>query len=168
MTNEAKFHLIEEIDLVPASSFRINVRSQVSHSAWDWLRKETYKQAGYSCESCGEGGSLDAHEIWKYDDDALIQKLDGLVCLCKSCHLCCHLGFASVNGKLGQAKAHLAKLSGKPKHEIEAIVSAAFLKWKVRSEFEWKLDLSFLDECGIPYFDPKTTKSNPRKTSSFP
>lgn len=139
------------IELVPKTSFFTNVRSQVSKESWDWLRKETYKQANYKCECCQAKGRMEAHEIWHYDDSKHIQKLDSIMCLCNICHLSHHLGFAEINGKLPEVKKHLAKINKWTPQETELYVEAVFEVWFQRSRFQWTLDLSLLDRCNVPY-----------------
>lgn len=150
--NPPKLHT----ELVPKTCFFTNVRSQVSKESWDWLRKETYKQAKYQCECCGIKGKMEAHEIWHYDDKNHVQKLHGLICLCNMCHLTMHLGFAELKGKLPQVKNHLAKINGWTIAETNMYVEAVFEVWFMRSKKYWKLDLTFLDECNIPYKKIKT------------
>ena len=139
------------VELVPKTCFFTNVRSQVSKQAWDWLRKETYKQAQHRCEGCGAAGRMEAHEIWHYDDQHSIQKRHGLVCLCNLCHMSHHLGYAEINGKLPSVKKHLAKINGWTSKEVDFFIEQVFEVWFLRSQKQWKLDLSFLDECGISY-----------------
>ncbi len=139
------------VELVPKTSFYTNIRSQVTKDAWDWLRKETYKQAGYKCEGCGIKGRMEAHEIWHYDDKIHIQKLHGLVCLCSLCHMCHHLGFASIKGKLPEVMEHLQKINKWNKAETNLYVEIVFEIWSARSRYNWDIDLSFLDQFGIPY-----------------
>lgn len=139
------------VELVPKTSFYTNVRSQVSTDAWDWLRKETYRQAGYKCEGCEIKGRMEAHEIWHYDDVNHIQKLHGLICLCSMCHLCHHLGFASVKGKLPEVIEHLRKINKWNKEETNMYVEIVFDIWSARSQYKWDIDLTFLDQFGIPY-----------------
>lgn len=154
--NHPKIH----IELVPKTCWFTNVRSQVSKEAWDWLRRETYKQAGHKCEVCGTKGKMEAHEIWHYDDQKLIQKLHSLVCVCNACHQLYHLGYASINGKLPQAIKHLSKVNAWSKAETEQYVEAVFEIWYHRSQKQWKLDLQLLDDCGIAYnkIKPKDRK----------
>lgn len=139
------------VELVPKTCFFSNVRSQVSTKDWDWLRKETYKQANHRCEGCGAKGRMEAHEIWHYDDQKKIQKLFGLSCYCNMCHLCHHLGFAEIKGKLPQVKKHLAKINQWTPGETQAYIEAVFEVWFHRSKSQWALDLSFLDDCEIEY-----------------
>lgn len=147
MMNKPKF----VVELVPRTSFYRNVRSQVSKDVWDWLRRETYKQAGYKCEGCGTSGKMEAHEIWHYDDKNHIQKLHGLICLCNLCHLSHHLGFASIKGRLIEVKKHLKKINNWSNSEVEWYVDMVFQVWTERSKYKWNIDLTFLDQFNIPY-----------------
>jgi len=44
------------IELVPKTCFFSNVRSEISATLWDILRKETYRKANYRCEICNGKG----------------------------------------------------------------------------------------------------------------
>lgn len=144
---EPKIH----VELVPKTAFFTNLRSQLSTEAWDWLRKETYKQAKHRCEYCNASGRMEAHEIWHYDDQKSIQTLHSIVCLCNLCHLCMHLGYAEIQGKSKQARAQLAKVNQWTLKETDIYIEAVFEVWFARSKKQWDMDLSFLDKCGIPY-----------------
>lgn len=139
------------VELVPKTCFFTNVRSQVSGEAWDWLRRETYKQANHRCEGCGTKGRMEAHEIWHYDDVNHIQKLHGLSAYCNLCHLSHHLGYASVKGKLPEVKKHLTKIHQWSALETDLYIEGVFEIWFRRSQHQWSLDLTFLDQCGITY-----------------
>lgn len=139
------------IELVPKTCWFSNVRSQVATSDWDWLRKQAYKAANHKCEVCGAKGRLEAHEIWHYDDQKLIQKLHSITAVCKPCHELYHLGFASINGKLPQALKRLSKVNSWPMETTKEYVDIVFEIWMARSRKNWTLDLQFLDNCNIPY-----------------
>ena len=77
------------VELVPRSLWGINLRSELPKSKWDKLRKATYKKANFVCEICGGVGRkwpVECHEIWHYDDENKVQRLDGLIALCPPCH----------------------------------------------------------------------------------
>ena len=139
------------VELVPQSCFFTNVRSQVSASDWDIIRKEAYKKAGWQCEVCGEKGRMEAHEIWHYDDKKLVQKLFKIVSLCGPCHQVYHLGYASISGKLPQSIKRLSKLNSWSMPETQAYVEAVFEIFYQRSQKQWKLDLTLLDKMNIKY-----------------
>ena len=55
------------IELVPQTAWYSNVRSNVTKSEWDVLRKACYKAAGYKCEVCSGKGPkhpVECHEMW--------------------------------------------------------------------------------------------------------
>jgi len=134
------------IELVPKSAWRINIRSEVSKSEWDRIRKAIYKKAGYKCEICSAKGRIECHEIWEYDDEECFQRLVGLIALCPSCHQVKHIGLAQVKGKYEQARKHLAKVNGWTIEDTEQYIRKQFGLWQQRSKKEWKLDYSWLKE----------------------
>lgn len=140
------------IELVPASSWFDNVRSRVTKEKWDALRRLAYKAAGYRCEICGGRGEqwpVECHERWLYDDGALIQRLDGLIALCPSCHEVKHFGLAMKQGRFAFAQAHLENVNGWDRHTSNVYIMRAFEQWETRSKHDWRLDLFWLVERGV-------------------
>lgn len=136
------------IELVPKSQWFTNLRSELTKGQWDRLRKACYKRAGYRCEVCGGVGPkhpVECHEIWDFDDERQIQRLDGLIALCPSCHQVKHIGFAFKRGKGDQVLAHLAKVNGWSLDQAAEYAAYAFLQWKVRSSLKYTLDLDWLE-----------------------
>lgn len=137
------------IELVPRSCWYTNVRSEVTTEQWDRLRKACYKAAGYVCEICGGKGSdhpVECHEIWKYDDDRHTQTLTGLISLCPACHQVKHIGLAQIRGKLEEATEHFASVNGLTRAQALHEIELAFSTYHKRSQHEWKLDISWLEE----------------------
>ena len=140
------------VELVPKTAWEINIRSEVSKSEWDRLRKYVYKKADYCCEVCGGKGAnhpVEAHEIWEYDDKKHIQTLIGLIALCTRCHRVKHIGLAQVQGKYDQARKHLALINGWTIEEAEKYIRKQFDLWEKRSKFTWTIDYSWI-ENNIP------------------
>ena len=137
------------VDLVPKGCWFKNVRTNVSPSDWDSIRKTVYKRAGFACEICGAKGRLEAHERWSYDDETHVQKLVRLIALCPDCHMVTHFGLASLRGKEKEAVAHFKKVSGLSYSDIKAHVEDAFDQWKKRSRHSYRLDLSMIEKCGV-------------------
>lgn len=140
------------IELVPSTSWFDNVRSAVSASQWDTIRKQVYKEANHVCEICGDVGPkhpVECHEIWDYDDKNFIQKLNGMVALCPSCHMVKHIGLAQLQNKLDKAILHLKKVNKISKKEAEQYIAASFLLWSKRSCNKWYVDLSHLSKYNI-------------------
>jgi hypothetical protein len=134
------------IELVPKTCWYTNVRSNVSKSKWDKLRKKCYRLANHKCEVCGKPGRVECHEVWHYDDETKIQKLIGLIALCKNCHKTKHFGLAQINGEEEIVIHHLMKINEITKEEAIAYISKISKQWEDRSYYLWKLDISFLDQ----------------------
>jgi hypothetical protein len=140
------------IELVPRTSWFRNVRSHVSAAEWERLKKLTFKRAGYRCEVCGGRGPrwpVECHEVFAYDDERHVQRLERLVALCPDCHEAKHIGLAGVRGRGGTAIAHLARVNGWSISDAELYLEACFEQWHRRSCHEWRLDLSYLERLGV-------------------
>lgn len=140
------------IELVPQSCWFSNVRSVVSKTQWDKIRKQVATKAWDVCEICGGVGPnypVECHEIWSYDDKKQIQKLEGMIALCPDCHRVKHFGFAQIQGKGKEALQHLMKINDLTKKRAEKYVKEAFELWALRSTKKWALDISYLSEYGI-------------------
>ncbi len=140
------------VELVPKTCWYSNVRDHVDKETWDVLRRSTYKKAGYICEICGGKGKkwpVECHEVWHYDDEKYIQTLRGLISLCPDCHQVKHIGFAGIQGKEKQAKIHLGKVNGWPMSKTEEYLAKVWQLWSERSQYEWNLDLSWLEKLGV-------------------
>ena len=141
------------IELVPKTAWYSNVRSNVTKDEWDIIRKKSYKKANYVCEICNDNGKnqgynhpVECHEIWEYDDEKNIQKLGGLISLCPKCHKVKHVGLAEINGELDLVIKHITKVNKITKEEATTSIENAMLTWNMRSQYEWKLDISYLDD----------------------
>ena len=135
-------------ELVPATAWCSNLRSELSKERWDELRRFVYRRAWYRCEICGGKGEkhpVECHEVWEYDLKTGVQKLGGLVALCPACHECKHVGLAEVNGRIEAVIGHMGRVNGMDKKEVGVIIAEAARVWRERSERGWKLDLSHLE-----------------------
>lgn len=140
------------IELVPATCWYSNVRSEVTAKQWEVCKAYTREKSGGKCEVCGGRGRrwpTEAHEVWHYDTDTLLQKLVDLVALCPSCHLVKHIGRADIVGRGPQAFAHLMKVNGWNEREAQRYLDHAFRVWDARSQVDWDLDVTFLLRLGI-------------------
>lgn len=134
------------VELVPASNWESNVRSEYKHK-WDDIRRYIYKRAGYKCEICGgvgEAHTVECHEIWSYDIDTKIQKLEGLISLCPICHKTKHYGFAVINGQEKIVRNHIKKINKWKEEDVDKYIEEAFIIFEHRSKFNWNLDMSYL------------------------
>jgi hypothetical protein len=150
---EARVKELLTIELVPKTSWYKNVRSNVPAAQWERLKKLTSSRARNVCEICGGLGEkwpVECHEVFAYDDERHIQTLVKLVALCPSCHEVKHIGLAGIRGNRRRALAHLARVNGWSIEDANHYVEACFELWSRRSCHQWKLDLSYLKQFGIP------------------
>ena len=135
------------IELVPSTSWGQNLRDLLTRQQWDVLRRMTYKHYRYRCAICqASDTTLSCHEVWEYDDTAHVQKLAGLVALCKWCHHCKHLGYAGIlalDGELDyqQVVNHFLRVNDCSLDAFNAHRAQAFQTHKERSQYEWTLDI---------------------------
>lgn len=140
------------IELVPSSSWFNNVRAVVTKKQWDYIKSQVSSKAYNMCEICGGVGSkhpVECHEIWSYDNKKLIQKLEGMIALCPSCHMVKHYGYSEVRGLSVHAKHHLMTVNKMTSKKADEYIAAAFKVWAERSEKEWILDIDHLNQYGI-------------------
>jgi len=135
------------IELVPASCWYTNVRSNVSGATWSRLQRQTAEQAGNRCEICGRQGvghSVEAHEVWSYDDAHGVQRLVRLIALCPDCHGVKHFGRSLAQGAQRRLLAWFAYVNGLTAAEALQALTTAFDQHRQRSGHDWTLDLSVL------------------------
>lgn len=134
-----------EIEMIPSSSWGVNARSLLSKGQWDIVRRKVYAAAHHKCEICGADGRMEAHEKWVYDEKNKIQKLEGLVSLCHSCHEVKHFGRSSLKGKKEKCIQHLMKVNKWKRHEAIRHISNKQSQWQRRNKYEWDVDMFILD-----------------------
>lgn len=137
-----------DIELVPKTLWFSNVRSIISKSDWDMIRKSTYKKANYKCEICGGIGNkwpVECHELWYYDDENRVQTLTGLIALCPDCHRVKHLGRTSVFGNVDTSIDHFCNINNISNLDANRYIESVFEVWRERSKFSWKLNLDWLE-----------------------
>ena len=142
-------------NLIPQTTWAVNIRSLIPKEKWDELRKSCYQRYSYRCEVCGvKEGYPHCHEEWEFiknpETKKGIQRLIGLTSLCEKCHMISHLGFASVKGRLEEITAHMAEINNWSMGSARFIVDKAFEDWEEKNRYEWQPDLTFLsDKYGI-------------------
>ena len=150
-------------EMIPASTWYVNLRSLLLEEDWDTLRKKCYADAGHRCQVCGQKGEqwpVECNEQWEYIHDENtpkkgIQKLRRLAALCPTCHSIKHLGKASIDGKMEETLKQLAFVNSWTEEQCEEHADKAFQIWEERSEMTWTIDLSFLQEHEIKFVEPK-------------
>lgn len=140
-----------EIELIPKTCHYSNIRSMVTTSEWDKIRKLSYAAANNKCEICNDNGlnqgykhRVECHEVFEYDDINHVQKLVKLVSLCVICHQVKHIGRAIAIGREEICLKQLAKVNKWTPIEIQQHILNSFELHKDRSKYQWTLDLSLL------------------------
>lgn len=133
------------IELVPKTSWWNNLRKVLPKAEWDRIRRKAYSYYGHRCGICGAHARLNCHEIWSYDDDNHVQKLEGFIALCDMCHHVKHIGLAGIlsnEGKLDYEKVieHFMKVNNCSRETFLEHRKEAFNVWASRSSHDWKID----------------------------
>jgi len=152
------------VELVPSTCWYSNVRTNVSRQQWELCKKFVRTRSGDRCEVCkgrgrqqGWGWNVECHEVWEYVERGTAplivrtQRLTGLVALCPRCHEVKHIGRADAVGNLPRALEHLMVVNGWSDDEAELYIQVAFEVWHERSNYDWTLDVSYLDEIWAAY-----------------
>ncbi len=137
------------IELIPRTSFYNNVRSILSKYEWEEIRHKVLRKANNRCEICNdiaENRSLDCHEVWSFDDIKHIQKLEKIIALCTKCHEVKHMGKAQIDGHFGRARNHFMKINNINIFDAHDLIVEAFEIWHKRSNYQWQLDITILNE----------------------
>ena len=134
------------IELVPHTSWYNNLRKKIPRRHWDRLRKRIYREHDYKCGICGvEGGRLNCHEVWSYNDEEHVQKLEGFIALCDSCHFIKHIGLAGILASRNQLDydeliEHFIKVNNCSRDDFDKQLDEASKTWADRSQYNWKID----------------------------
>ena len=133
------------VELVPKTCWFSNLRDHLDKPTWNFIRRQIYAKAMYTCQICGMRNiQLECHEVWYYDDKHKIQQLAGLAALCPMCHAVKHIGHARLSGKYEQALQHLMRMNGWNENQAKKHIAKAFEKAKERGQYNWQLDLRWL------------------------
>ena len=152
------------IDLIPKNAWGKNVRAVVSSLEWSILRwrfgaslekpisnngvlcGKSYRGNDYLlCGVCeGKFENLHLHELWRFDDVTLVQKLIGCQPICEECHNAIHYGRSSVVGLEDQAYAHIKKVNCWTDSQVKDHITESLKQWARRNKLHYKMDLSFL------------------------
>ena len=130
--------------LVPDGCWYTNLRSALPKEVWDRLRRAAYARAGGRCHICGAKGRLEAHEVWSYDDERHIQRLETVIAVCPACHEVIHIGRTSLLGNEPRAQEHYMRVNGCSQSEYHDALGKAMREHAERSRHEWVTDISAL------------------------
>lgn len=133
-------------ELVPDSCWYSNLRSILSKKQWDFIRNDAKVRFNGRCAICGKKTQhLDAHERWSYDEKNAVQKLEDVICVCKSCHAVIHIGLTQLRGEEEKAERHFMRVNDCNYAEYRKALGAANERHARLNQIpEWKLDLTWL------------------------
>jgi hypothetical protein len=141
------------IELIPKTCHYSNVRTCLTTTQWDKIRKISYEKANHVCEICGDTGknqgfnhNVECHEIWEYDEYNMVQRLIGLISLCPRCHMVKHIGRSIAIGSEEICYKQLAKVNKWTQTQIKTHITESFDKHRILSKFKWELDISMLSQ----------------------
>jgi hypothetical protein len=140
------------VELVPETCWYSKVRSELSTTEWDLIRRHAYQAAGYRCETCAGHGPREpvhCHEVWHYNDHTLVQRLERMIALCPNCHEVKHIGHANTIGRGHHARTWLAKINHWTPDQVEAYLAQQGELWLKRSRHQWRLDITALARHGV-------------------
>lgn len=147
---DKKYKLIPE--LIPNTSWFENARKHFEND-WPLLKKQCYRNAGYRCEICkgkGPAHPVEAHEVWTYDHENEIQKLERLWALCPDCHKVKHSGlWVFVKNRPDIVIPHMMKVNNITMEDAVVLLEAHMAIYHYRSQINWSVDMSFLKKYGI-------------------
>lgn len=135
-----------EFELIPAGCWKVNLHELLPKKAWDKIKTKVKARANGRCEVCGKKTDrLDAHEVWSYDEDNGVQKLENVIAVCKSCHNVFHINRSYLLGLGERAEDHYMKVNGVSYAEMKSDLKKANEVLERRSRVpEWKLDVSYI------------------------
>lgn len=133
-------------ELIPVGCWKRNLHEILPKPAWDIIKKDALERAGSKCAVCGKKtDSLDAHEIWSYDEKNAVQKLENVIAICKDCHSAIHICRTQIKGNAERAEDHYMKVNGCTYSEMRADMGQANEINERRNKIgEWKQDLTWL------------------------
>lgn len=149
-----------KICIIPQSAWGNNLRSYLTQTGWDKVRRKCYADHNYTCQICGgQGGNgrkhpVEAHEDWEFTENGEV-KLVGIMSLCPPCHEFHHPGLAERNGKADRMLRQFMKVNGITREQALSYMKGEFALWRQRSEQEWSLNIDYLAEYMGPDFKYK-------------
>lgn len=133
-------------EMVPEECWYSNLRSVLKPADWDIVRKEAYARAGGRCSICGRPARLEAHEKWSYDEERALQKLEGVIALCRSCHEVKHISRTYAMGRGVDAMEHFMRVNKCSQMDFHAALERANEEYLRRNRVEgWVTDISWLE-----------------------
>lgn len=139
-------------DMLPVTSWELNIRNVFGQDVWDRMRKHSYAAAGFRCEICGDNSKrLESHELFELVNETCHQKLIKLLALCPLCHKAHHLGIARRLNMLPEVLLHMKRINNWTDSELNFHIAEAYEMWEQRKDWPWQLDVTPLQNSGYFY-----------------
>lgn len=87
--------------------------AKLDRRRWQWCKLKAHERDGWKCRRCGRRGRLEAHHEPPLRDGADPYELDGIVTLCRNCHIERHRGDTETPGRR-EWRALIEELAGTP------------------------------------------------------
>ncbi|WP_198085365.1 hypothetical protein [Variovorax sp. E3] len=131
-----------------------------SYKTWQAIRNKCENDAGGVCEICGDTSqkygvkhSTECHEVWSYDEEIQIQKLEYLIALCVRCHKIVHLNqHKAIEEDWKSLLKDYEYLNNITAKQAKNYYDKSLSRQKRQSSIKFKIDLSFIQ--GPSNFDP--------------
>ncbi len=135
-----------KFELVPDSCWYSNLRSILSPKDWNIVKADAKKRSNDVCAICGaKSHRLEAHEVWSYDREKEVQKLEDVISVCHDCHSVIHIGRTQLVGNIERAENHFMKVNNCTYAEYRKALGIANDEHRKNNQIgEWKLDISWL------------------------
>jgi len=131
-----------EMELVPKPLWRKTVAKLLPRYRWSGIRNERICEKGERCEICNSSGPVQLHEVWRYDDERYIQRLDGFILLCIKCHSVKHWVRTNLIASRGQVdlqelRDHFCRVNQCGPEVLKEHEKESLAKWRERSRHKW-------------------------------
>ncbi len=134
-------------ELVPDGCWYSNLRTILSKTQWEFIRKDAISRANGKCMICGRKcANFDVHERWRYDEENGVQILEDVVAICKDCHSVIHFGLTQLKSKrIEYYEDHFMRVNNCSYAEFKAALNQANIDHRRRNLVpEWKINLNYL------------------------
>lgn len=136
------------IELIPKTAWGSSLRQLLKPSDWGKIRKLAISDQNFICHTCGQRAkSLEAHEVWEFDEERQMQILVDIIGICKACHNTIHFGRAQKIGYGKQALEQYLLVNECDKTDLDIELAAAKSRFDRLSKIEnWDLDISWIQK----------------------